>query len=256
MRKLSRLVLGVMAGLLLAQPGWTASGVLRVCLDDRPWKPYTNPAPGKPGSMQLLVSMAATDLGMTVDVVALPWKRCQELVRAGRLDALMGAGFVPLNRELAEFPLQGEGADARRSLGAARVVLVRRIGGRVDWDGKKQIDCTKPVGVPFGTQIIIDEVQKRGCFVDTGGKTDDQNIQKLLQMRVDLVAGYENDIRELVDSKYKGLVTVLPIPLFETHYYLAFSKQFYAGNQRLVDAFWTKIAEIKISAEYVRRVAP
>lgn len=226
-----------------------------MCIDDRPWIPYTNPAPGKPGSMQLLISMVAKDLGLTVDVVALPWKRCQESVRAGRLDALVGAGFVPLNRELAEFPLYGEGAETRRSLGAARVVLVRRIGSNADWDGKKLTDCAKPVGVPFGTQIIIDEVQKRGCFVDAGGKTDDQNIQKLLQMRVDLATGYENDIRELVDTKYKGLVTVLPIPLFETHYYLAFSKQFYAGNQRLVEAFWAKIAEVKVSAEYVRRVA-
>lgn len=236
---------------LLASPAWAES--IRLCVDDRPWLPYTTPEHGVSGSMPLLIGMAAQEMGLRVDYEVLPWMRCQGNVRSGRLDALVGAGFVPLNRILAEFPMRGEAVDNRRSLGSARVILARRMAGGESKAGRAAL-CAKPVGVPLGTQIILDELHKRGCQVDTGAKTDEQNIQKLLLRRVDLIAGYENDIQSLVDARYKTKVEILPEPLFEAHYYLAFSKQYYAANQAQVEALWSRIAQIKVSEAYLQQL--
>ena len=251
MGRLRDFAVGVAFSPLLASHAWADS--LRLCVDDRPWLPYTNPEHGVSGAMPLLIGMAAEKLGLKVDYVALPWKRCQGNVETGKLDALVGAGFVSLNQTLAVFPMQGDEVDSRRSLGSARVVLARRKGEGDPSPGNEAL-CAKPVGVPFGTQIILDELHKMGCQTDTGAKTDEQNIHKLLLRRVDFIAGYENDIQFLIDTKYKTQVEILPAPLFEAHYYLAFSKQFYKAHRAQVEALWSNIAKIKVSEAYQRQL--
>ncbi|MBC7531063.1 MAG: hypothetical protein H7318_05745 [Oligoflexus sp.] len=95
--------------------------------DDRPWIPYTNPDPQLPGSMQVLINNAARELDLSIQVVVLPWRHCLESVRSGKIDAMIGGGDVPFIRELAEFPKLGAATDPSRSLGTARIMLVKRI---------------------------------------------------------------------------------------------------------------------------------
>lgn len=217
------------------------------CIDDRPWIPYTNPDPKHPGDMQILINNTAQELRLTIDVVVLPWRRCLESVRSGKIDAMIGGGDVPFNRELAEFPKNGMAIDTSRSLGTARVMLVKRNGSPSGWDGSHFVNVAKPIGVAMGTQVMINAVSHAGAYADEGAKTDDQNMRKLLQHRVDLMAGYEFDLKELINKNYLGQVTVLPIPLIETHYYLAFSKPFYAKNSEFVETFWNRLSNLRDS---------
>ena len=215
------------------------------CIEDIPWIPYTNPDFQNPGQMQILVNNVAKSLGISIQVVALPWKRCVESVRLGKIDAMIGGGDAPQNRVLAVFPMFGKLADARRSLGTARTMVVRRAGSKVDWNGKSFVHLDKPVGVLMGLQVMKNAVLKFGGQLDDGAKTDDQNIRKLLQYRVDLLAGYDNDLRKLIHSRYEGQVDILPVPLIESHYYLAFSKQYYAKHTKRVGTFWDKIESLR-----------
>lgn len=217
------------------------------CVDDRPWFPYTNPNLRNPGIMQVLTDSVADDLGVTVEVVALPWKRCLESLRSGKIDAMIGGADLPFTRELAVFPKHGSEADTNRSLGTARIMLVKRSGSDVDWNGKEFINLLKPVAVAMGTQMMITAVETASGISDQGGKTDDQNLRKLIQNRVDLMAGYEYDLKDLIEKSYPGVVTVIPQPLVETHYYLAFSKQFYSRNSQLAEVFWNRIATDRAS---------
>lgn len=195
--------------------------------------------------MQILVRNVGRDLQVRVEVEALPWKRCLENVRLGKIDAAIGIGDVPSLRKIAEFPRVPSitSADPNRSLGTARILLVRRKGSLIKWDGRSLAHLQKPVGTAMGTEVMRTAVIRVGGAVDDSARTDDQNLRKLLQNRVDLMAGYEFDLKELIQKSYRGQVSILNTPLSESHYYLGFSKLFYAKHQGFVEAFWNRIGD-------------
>ncbi|RYZ65925.1 MAG: hypothetical protein EOP09_13505, partial [Proteobacteria bacterium] len=121
--------------------------IITACIDERPWIPFTNPDLEHPGEMQVLLDKVSRELSVTVAITALPWKRCQESVRSGKIDAMVGAGDVAFNRDFSHFPEHGGKVDPDRSLGAARIMLVRRKGSRVNWNGRSFINLSTPVGV-------------------------------------------------------------------------------------------------------------
>ena len=120
-------------------------------------------------------------------------------------------------------------------------MLVQKEGSNITWDGQKFGNLTGKVGVASGTRIMIDRVKEVGGTVDDGGKSDKQNISKLLEGHIDLMAGYELDLVPIIDSSFKGKVKMLPVPLIETYYYLAFSKVFYNKNKDFAEAIWGKL---------------
>ncbi len=242
--------LALMAGTALAQG--VARPVVHVCVDERAWLPFTSPDPAAPGTMQLIVSAAARELGLKLVVTALPWRRCQENVRIGRMDGMIGAAYVPFNRELAVFPMAGVEVDSRRSLGTARVLLVKRRGSAASWNGRTFAHLTRPVGTPAGTSLLSDAVRSGAAIVDDGAKTDHRNLTKLLGGRVDLMAGYEHDIRLLIANNGAGKVVVLPVPLAVTHHYLALSKLFVTFYPVLAEQLWTLIGRSSGRAALVR----
>ncbi|MES2744693.1 MAG: hypothetical protein V4655_04660 [Bdellovibrionota bacterium] len=221
---------------------------ISACIDERPWIPYTNPDLEKPGTMQILVAYASRDLNVRLKVEALPWKRCLADVRSGRIDAAIGASDAPFILQFAEFPrlIGSETSDTNRSLGTARIMLVKRIESSIDWDGATLTHLKKPIGTAMGTQAMRTAVLKFGGEVDDAARTDDQNLRKLLLDRVDLMAGYEFDLEEIIRTSYEGKVAILSTPLLESHYYLAFSKTFYRKHPALAETFWNKIANLRL----------
>ncbi len=215
------------------------------CIDERPWVPYTHPDLKRPGKMQILVYKVSREMKVHVEVEALPWKRCLDSVRQGKIDAALGAGAIPFIQSFAAFPSTNSGrqVDSKRSLGAARVMLAKRKNSQIDWKGESFENLKKPIGAPLGTYTISRAIYSQGGQIDNTAKTDEQNIKKLLQNRVDLVAAYEFDLQELIRKHFSKEVSILPIPLVESHYYLAFSQSFYHRNSEFVEAFWTLIGK-------------
>lgn len=233
------------ATLILASTSLFATPkIIRTCIDERPWIPYTHPDPRKPGTMQRAIRSIGKKLGIQIIDSPLPWRRCQAFVRSGAADAMVGGSYMDFNLEFSDFPMLGNAANSKKSLGFARVILLRRAGSAADFDGKSFLHTNLPVGTPAGTRIVLAEAQKFGP-VDDDAHTDEQNIQKLLAKRIDLMAGYEFDLKELIKGKYEGKVEILARPLVASHYYLAFSKKFTAENRELVELIWKEIEASK-----------
>lgn len=234
----------IFATLVLMASSWAiaAPKTIKTCIDSRSWLPYTNPDLKNPGLMQVAVHEAGKKLGIKIVEKALPWETCQASVKAGSIDAMIGAAYVDFNREFADFPQTLGRVDSRRSLGSARILFVRKKGSKASFDGKVLGGVTKPIGVAAGTQVMILEAKKFGK-VDDGAKTDEENIQKLLDGRIDVMAGYAFDLKVLIDSKYEDKVEILPVPLVETFYYLAFSKKFTVANKEFAEKIWDEIGK-------------
>ncbi len=223
---------------------------LTACIDERPWIPFTNPDATHPGEMQLLVARSITSLGSTITTTPLPWKRCLESVRTGKIDAMIGASDAALLQTIVVFPRTGGAIDAKSSLGTARLLLVKRRDDDKDWNGHGFVNINAPVvAVALGTEIVFDMVKKWGGIPDNGAKTDEQNLKKLLQKRVDFMAGYEFDLDRLIaknaGAKIGERVTVLRPPLAETPYYLVFSKPFFQKNEAFAQKLWQAISVLR-----------
>lgn len=227
-----------------------ATRQLRTCVDERPWLPYTSPDPMNPGNMQIALKEVGEKLGIEIINKALPWKRCRSFVKSGMVDAMIGGAYVDSNREFSDFPMLDQFVNNKQALGFASVVLIRRLGSKADFDGKSLTNVTNPIGVAAGTQVMLDEARKFGQ-IDDGAKTDEQNIQKLLKNRIDLMAAYEYDIKALIEKKYQGKLEILEKPLVSTYYYLAFSKKFTKANREIAEAVWGEIGARKANSKIV-----
>ncbi|SCK05226.1 hypothetical protein [Vogesella sp. LIG4] len=244
------------SALLLAMPAAAQAGtVLKVCVDEVPWLPYTVPDDRRPGTMQQLLQLTATELDVQVVSSYKPWKRCLQEVSSGQQDALLGAGPAPLNLGLSVFPLRYGKVDPERALGAARVVAFRRIASNVDWDGHHFQHLTRPVAVPSSYPLLIDAARRGGAQVDDGGKSSEQNLGKLLAERVDLAIGYENDLKDATDKHFRGLVTQLPLAISEDFYYLSFSRRFYTAHIALAEQLWAALPRLRKSDQYLQLIS-
>lgn len=249
-----RLAPALVAALLTLPVG--AATLLRVCAGDQPHHPYVLPPPAPPGTVQILVDMTAQAAGVRLRVEYRPWRRCQEEVRAGRQDALLSAAALPYNFALARFPMRNGKVDTRRAVGAAVVRAARRASSTVNWDGKRFSGLQQPVAISTSYVLLRDIVQRSGTSVDDGGKTLDENLGKLVAGRVDLVLDYENDLQAAIARHFSRQVVMLPTPISQDFYYLAFSRQFYATHGALAERFWDELARQLESPAYRQRTAP
>ncbi|NEX59816.1 substrate-binding periplasmic protein [Noviherbaspirillum galbum] len=218
---------------------------VRVCVDERPWMPFTSPDPDLPGTFQRIVSAAAQGLGAHVETTIAPWSQCKEYLKQGEVDALIGASDSVRNQGTMALPMKGAKTDSSRALGSARIVLARRFDSRADWNGRNFVNVSLPVAVASGTDAMIEAVKRGRAVPDEAGRTDEQNLARLASRRVDLMAGYENDVAVLVAGKYHRTVEVLPVPLSDNYYYLGFSRQFYDDYRDFAERFWNKLREVR-----------
>lgn len=226
----------------------------RICVDLNEWAPYTYP--DRDGTLQTLVKMTATRLGQQVSIVALPWRRCQSDVAAGRQDGMLAVAANDYALANFVFPRRGTEVDTSRAVVNAPFVLLRRQGAGVSWDGRQLRGLQGPVLYPHGYNDIAARLAQLGIAGESGATTNEQNAKKLLVGRAQLMAIYQGDAHKLLaQSKFTGLLEQLPEPLGTSLSYLAVGKDFYARNSALQEQFWNELTQTRLSEAYRRAVA-
>lgn len=194
---------------------------------------------------QTLIEPVAKARGIAVRNEFLPWRRCQTLVERGLFDAMNPAGYSGINPRIAAFPMRDGRPDTVKSLRSVKSILYRRVGTRADFASGRIVHTDKPVAVLNGRQVNMEAIRRAGGTSDDGAATVAALAKKLAAGHVDLAASEGPAFAELVASQYRGILEALPAPLAESHYYLAFSKQFYARHAAVAEAFWNGIAEAR-----------
>lgn len=225
-----------------------------LCTSETPFLPISSVDPAHPGTAQVLVKMVAEKLGVTVNNVATPWKRCQVLVEQGIYDAMSITGYAGINPTIAIFPMQNGAPDKTKSLGSVPSVIYRRLGDKADFVDGKIINTAKPVAILAGRQVNMDAIKRAGANSEDGAKNVEALAQKLIARQADLAASAETEFATLVATRLKGVLEALPTPLIESHYYLVFSKQYFAHHQTEVESFWNEMSKVKNSPEYLGKI--
>lgn len=212
----------------------------------------------KPGLTLELLRLAAGRAGIDLVFERMPWKRAVYLIETNEADGLFQTSFLPDRTSTMVYPMRDGRHDPTRALLEQRYILYTRPGSPLAWDGTRLTGADGPVGA-ISSYSVVDELKRLGIPVEEG-KTQEQNLDKLVGGRIAAYAGMETmaDVQIAGNpAKYGRLVKVMP-PLIAKPYYVVFSRGFYAEHADVAERLWDAIAAVNASDEFatvVRRYA-
>jgi polar amino acid transport system substrate-binding protein len=226
------------------------------CVSDEPTPPLTYP--DRDGSAQTLLRAAAKTLGVTIEFVAEPRRRCMSNVSKGHYPILTVIGDAPSNRESFAFPLRDGVADVRRSIAVMHGVWVTRKDSDVAWDGKQLSGVLRPVLARGGTPVAENWLKDHQISMDNSIATNEQIVRMLAADRADVGLMHDGAARALLQQPpFSEQLRVLPTPAFATTVYLAFNKEFAVAHPALVESLWNEIARLRAASDdKSRRASP
>lgn len=237
----------LLAAVLLC-PGLASAARLRVCTDVLPHPPHLMPDGG--GHVGLLVAQAAREAGFDLEFYAAPLTRCRAELELNLVHGFPMAPYMPEVLNFVQYPMRNGAPDSTRATLHARVMLYRRTGSNVTWDGKVLGGIKGKVLVQAEGIAMIAALRAAGASVDKSGRSLPINLAKLMAGRADLAAGMELEGEHLLEQpEWKGRIEALPLPLFEQFYFMVVSKPYYAQNGAAVDAMWDAIARLNEAAK-------
>ena len=247
---LIRFLMLACASLCIAGSGLARN--ITVCIPSNPFPPLT--FVDHEGQGQWLVRKAVERQGDTVRFEVVPWKRCTDGVVAGSYEAAMPPSAAFLSSMA--FPLAGAQVDSHKAVGDVNLVVLRRVGTKADWNGKAFSALTTPVMFNKNIISVRDKLAKLGVQGDEGAHANESLLHKLLAGRGELlVMNGQAAAEEIGEPEYGGKLEILPTPFLTFTLYVAFNRNFYAGNAAFVEAIWSEIARLRSSAEWAR-IAP
>lgn len=194
---------------------------------------------------------AAGKAGLALERRIAPRRRCLDEIRNGSSDAMIAA-FTPERGAMAAFPLAAGGPDVTRSFGTVRYYPYRRAASAVSWDGERFHGLSGSVDVESAFVFVTDRLRGLGVAYDDGGKTLEQNMEKLRAGRVDIVIGMDLEADRLAASRHGGRIERAGGAFDLTPMYLMLSKQFHAAHPREAQRLWQAVREVRNSPAYKR----
>ncbi|BFM12723.1 hypothetical protein R50072_28760 [Simiduia litorea] len=230
----------------------TKAQELRVCGEDADYSPYINDQ-GQ-GILKDLVELAAVQSGLTVHYAHRPLKRCQLMVHQGELDAMMAIGWTEERGKSLIYPMD----DQRQLRESQRIwlsefVLFTHKDSVIEWDGEAFKGLTFGVGTPLG--YVSEQRLKQLKALSPNSVTLEQGLTLVSLERLD---GYVTE-RQIgwQAAKKLGLeakLKILPTPLLELPWFVAFSPRYFQENPAQVIRFWRALAaERERNVELLKR---
>lgn len=234
----------VLAVLLLLASGWAAAAdTLRFCTDQIDWKPFVYVVKGQPQGRHIdLAQRAVEAAGLQVQILPMPWLRCQLEAREGKVDGLLSLVFSA-TRDLAYHYPADASVDglSRWSLEDIADVVVTLDTQTYAYAGDPA-SLPRPVRVPRGWEIGP-FLRSRGVEVEDGAPSDEANLIKLLRDGSGSVIANADTVRLLqAQSSQFARLRVSATPVRSQSYFLAFSRAAQVPVSTR-EAIWNAIAE-------------
>lgn len=244
-----------MVAMVVGNATWAAEkpAVVKFCHEDTDVYPWV--LKDRPGLNIVHMKAVEQKLGAKFEIVPLPWKRCQEEMREGKVDGIFAASFKTERLEMGHYPMSGDKTDASRAMMFDGYSLYRLKGSGAQWDGSK-LTVSGAVGAQPGYSII-DQLKQLGARVDDGTKTADDNLRKLLAGRLDAVAlqTLEGDNALSTNAEFAAKIEKVKPPLVDKPFFLMLSKQFVGKYGDFSKDIWKTLAEVRESADYKSKMA-
>lgn len=195
---------------------------IKLCNSTEFWPPYSF-LRGEvlEGEHTEILNAAFADLGIAMEQVYLPWKRCQDRVAAGELDGIVGISYSVERGAVFHFPEGAAGKMPMEAISQVEFVIVTRA----DTDAPASIsikDLPEPVGVLLGYRSA-DTVRNAGKQAQIVSKQSSL-FQMLERGRIASAIALRGTAIHFVEVSEEPLVIHEPA-LWSSPHFLAFSQK-------------------------------
>ncbi len=234
-------------------PSYQASQALtfRLCIESQNNMPFINGdtvtqnlALGERGVLVDLLLLTARELGINLSITSLPWKRCIQEVKQGRLDGLFATIWSKEREEWAVFPKSATQLDISKALWLVNYPVYSRIHSDLRWNGQSFTGVQNGIGAPFG-YIAYHKLDNLGVLPKRNLNAKEA-LPLVAKGRLD---GYviEKAIgdRYIEDLGLQGQLVELSPSFMQVFWFLPVSHQWYRRHQALTHSFWLNMASIR-----------
>jgi len=217
-----------------------------VCHERQPFPPYftmtsEDAAQKVVGVLPDILTQAGLAVGVTPKYVGFPWKRCLELLKENKVDAIFPSIYQKKREVLGRYPMIHGKEDRSRSLATVSYSVFTSRDNPVQWDGAFSQEQIPTIGAPLGYVVVQSLKEKHNLKANT---------QFLALRGLQLVAlkrlnGYV--VEKLGGERLLGLEglkdkVIALDPPFEKHYWhVMISHQFYFEFPELAAAIWDQV---------------
>ena len=250
--KIATLLLSVCLCAICTSP---CAAPLKFCYEDVPQHPWT--MPDGTGLNFELLNRVEKALGESFVYQPMPWKRCQEEVRDGEMDGIIGAADNAERRKYLMFPaLANGGLDTSATLYDDQFNVYLRDGGQGAWDGKKLASPAHPVLVQSGYLVIESMLHDHGIKTFDSIKSAEDGLRFLSEGMIDVAVlqSVEAEYLRREDARFKEKIILSPTPFAVLPLFLAINRASYTREPKRIDAIWSTIRNVRNSAEYRKLV--
>ncbi len=210
------------------------------------------------GASIILIEMAAARAGTPIELKSMPWKRCLMLVERGDSAGALGASYTEERAHYAAYPMSRKAPsvpDEMRRLRSDEYALYRAVGSTLNWDGKAFSGVKGQIG--YQTSFSIGEKLKQWGVETFAGSKSPEVILRRVMMGSLQGAALQSDAADhlLVHPDFRGKIEKVSPPLMAKSYFLIFGKAYYGQNERVAEALWAAIEQVRASADYQVREA-
>ncbi len=224
-----------------AAPG---APTLRVCVGDGAVPPFLGGDAQHLGVSERLMLDAGAKLGLKVELLRWPARRCIEQMRLGQVEASIGA---PIAANLAEFDFPGASPpDPQLRIARVAIMLVKRRDGRVSWDGQ-QLDGGggQPlrIGARAGFRAGEDALRRAGQTLHITPIQTTQALRMLQLGRLDLVVAAREEANAQLQRPEFAELQLLEPPLAVSDFYIMSIRTLPEPLGSLVSRWWALMAQ-------------
>lgn len=228
----------------------TFSKTIKICYEDQDYSPYISDLrysqKGK-GILVDLVEMSVKKVGLKVEFIRRPWKRCLSMMKNGSVDAIFAALWTKEREAWAAFPKKKDNLkklDESLSLWDSQYVVFKRVDSNLSYSGGKFKNINSGIDAPPG--YVAYKMLKDMKVLSRSNNTPEKGLKLVRLKRID---GYvvERNIGNFILNRNKSndVIDSIDEVFFEGHWFLPFSKKFYKESPEISRKIWNTIGHMK-----------
>lgn len=228
---------------------------LKFCYVDHsmsPWVIGTNQ-----GLVISAIRKAEKELHQTFELVRLPWKRCLNEVKEGRIQAAIGASYLKERASWGSYPTTAQGRlnkDLR--LFNASFYLYKRVGSEVRWHDQQLMNLEQQhIGIQLGYSVGR-ELEKHGYPITYLPASDDL-VNAFRSGELDFIVLESSEAKRIISTapSLKNTIIRDDEPIMVAEQFLLFNTNYYLAHQAQVNTIWETLARIRKSRAYQMEAA-
>ncbi|MFZ6862341.1 substrate-binding periplasmic protein [Undibacterium sp. Ji67W] len=223
---------------------------LKFCYEDDsvyPWITGTNE-----GLVISEMHMIEKEVNMQFELIRLPWKRCQNEVKEGRIHAVIAASFNKDRAKWGSYPVDAKGVlNKELSLFTDSFFVYRRFDSAIRWQNHRFENLNQQnVGVQLGYSAGKDLEELGYQVTYLPGSEDLVALLKSHALDVIVLQNYEAQRLITLNPDLEKIMVKEAEPVKVAEQFLLFNTSFYNANASLVQTIWEATAKVRKSKAY------